>query len=515
MNRLTGVLVLLGIALGTAPILLASTQSEASPVAFVETFDGAPLEPQPFSSPHWDVVVHERGMGQDYDAGELPVMTNVQHGPACEGPDVHHTVSDTTNAVFRCKDHVMTSLNGTSYGAIFLTPDHMVDFSAGEARIRWDVNTLDQSSRDWLDVWISPWDKNLAGPVREGFEAGLNGAPDDTVAFEQAMNNNKWKIVHRKDDNGTSTTESSDPNTMGLYTPSFADRETFEIRITATRAELWMPDYNLRLKSLDYPALDWTQGVVTWGHHSYNPSKDDSGDPVTWHWDNFEISPAIPFRMDAVSPRYVVHDDNSTMAPVTLTFPPAPADARLRFLALGAPKVNGVVATPQVNDTDGHNNSFFVPIPEGSTSATIEMVQDGWWHCGFGCIAQDFRVWAPGVASDPPTATNTPNIPANDTATATITPNDTPTATLTPEPTPTDTPEPDTPEPTETPESTATPVPPTETPVPPTDTPEPTATAVPPTATPTPDVCEVLTRINGVETWKVVPDEPEYLWLCG
>ena len=36
----------------------------------------------------------------------------------------------------------MTSINASGYGVIYLTPDQMVDFSAGEAVVRFDMSTF-------------------------------------------------------------------------------------------------------------------------------------------------------------------------------------------------------------------------------------------------------------------------------------------------------------------------------------------------------------------------------------
>jgi len=41
-----------------------------------------------------------------------------------------------------------------------------------------------------------------------------------------------------------------------------------------------------------------------------------------------------------------------------------------------------------------HASSYFVPIPAGSTSATIDFTADDWYTPGYGCFARDFHVWA-------------------------------------------------------------------------------------------------------------------------
>ena len=64
------------------------------------------------------------------------------HGPGCEPPPATHPTSDYGDAVYLCKDHMMTAINAGGYGMIYLTPDRQIDFSEGEATIRFDVSTL-------------------------------------------------------------------------------------------------------------------------------------------------------------------------------------------------------------------------------------------------------------------------------------------------------------------------------------------------------------------------------------
>src|SRR6185437_12879630 len=63
------------------------------------------------------------------------------------------------DTVFICNDHVMTSPGLTGYGAIYMTPPAVADFSAGATTITWDMSTLRTSARDWVDVVLTPWDQ--------------------------------------------------------------------------------------------------------------------------------------------------------------------------------------------------------------------------------------------------------------------------------------------------------------------------------------------------------------------
>jgi hypothetical protein len=58
----------------------------------------------------------------------------------------------------------MTTIQTTPYGAIYLTPDHLIDFSAGEARLAFDLSTLGASRANWVDVWITPYEDALQLP---------------------------------------------------------------------------------------------------------------------------------------------------------------------------------------------------------------------------------------------------------------------------------------------------------------------------------------------------------------
>lgn len=435
MRRLSGIAVF-----GVVGFLAAAIVTSAA--SFLETFSGAPATPLPFSPDTWDVRVHERKMPDN--PGQFPPM-QAQHGPACEGPHVTHSVSDATSAVFQCNDHVMTAINGNEYGVIYLTPNQMLDFGSGGS-VSFDVSQGDQSRRDWIDLWITPYADNLALPLQDDLP-DLNGPPVNALHIQQDFSDNKWQLKVIR--NGAETNYGFGPIASG-FAPDFARRDTMRLTLTPTtgglRVRFEMPQYGSVLVDRVIPALSWSQGVVQIGHHSYDPTKDGSGSPNTWHWDNVSIDPAVPFYIQkAGGPRYITSSG-------TVTFPPAPEGASLRFSAIGRPVVNGVALNPRVpSDHPEHANSFQVAIPAGSTSATVSMTAMSWYDCGFGCLAQDFYVWSEGGGSAPtPTATPT--------ATPTSTPTATPTAEPTVEPTPTATASP-TATPTATPSLTPTPAP--------------------------------------------------------
>jgi hypothetical protein len=426
---------------------------------YAETFDGNPPAPLAFDGVDFDVQVHERGSR----GPSLPSM-NAQHGPDCAAPPATHTVNTAADAVFICRDHLMTALNGPEYGVIYLTPNRMLDFSAS-GTVKFDVSTGDQSKRDWIDLWVTPYADNLALPLQPDLP-DAQGEPRNGIHLQQDFSDNSWHLAVFRNGSRTVYGGGLNANTSGAFVTDFARRDTMEVTVTPTRVRLTMPQYGLVLVDQTIPALPFTSGVVQFGHHSYSPTKDGSGSPNTWHWDNFSIDPAIPFSITkAGGPNYIQSPNGSG----TVTFPPAPAGAELRFSGLSGPggiKVNGATVQPRGPvRAQEQVASYSIPIAEGATSATIQVASSVWCG-GRSCQAKDFHVWSLST-SEPPTST------------------------------PTNTPVP----PTSTP--TPTPVPPTVTPtaIPPTATP----TAVPPTptptATPTPaPVCHEALYVNGVLT---------------
>lgn len=414
-------------------------------------FDGTPSAPLPIPGGYtdsstgytWDVQVHERG-----STTSLPLI-NAQHGADCSAPPATHPNTTFEGSVFQCRDHVMTAINGVEYGEIVLTPNRLLDFSNGPATVRWDVSSQQMSTRDWWDVTVSPFLDAQALPLLSDLSQGvdLQGPNRNSVVVTtdngQAAPN--LKVVR----NGAVTSYGNPGIGFASGVPTgtnqAAIRQPFKLTITGTHIrferlpKVWacgtvpMPSVcsapGVVFVDRDIPALNFTSGVVQFGHHSYSPTKDNSGVPATWHWDEFDIQPSTAFTIEHTAPR-------ALFAPGTVTFPSAPSGAYLRFSALCRPVVNGVVASKMVDgDHAEHASSYMVPIPAGSTSATLGFTADGWYGTGFGCRFQDAHVWAlgsPTVTASPSTATPTVDAPTpTPTATATSTPTSTPTATAT------------------------------------------------------------------------------------
>ncbi|MBE0697421.1 MAG: hypothetical protein IH586_10905, partial [Anaerolineaceae bacterium] len=253
-------------------------------ITFSETFDVDPAAPQPWQPANWDVAVHSR------DVGTWNTLEPMQagHGADCSPPPAAHQVRQYQDAVYLCKNHLMTAINATGYGVIYLTPNHMVDFTEQEAVIRFDLSTERTSERDWIDVWITPYDDHLQLPLSD-FYPDLGGEPRRAIQVEMANFNRKTTFAFNRITNFAAAgyTGTAWIGYEDFLTPSAMRRDTFELRISRTHIKFGMPAYNFWWYDKTIPALDWTVGVVQFGHHSYNPKKDCSGClPNTWHWDN-------------------------------------------------------------------------------------------------------------------------------------------------------------------------------------------------------------------------------------
>jgi hypothetical protein len=362
---------------------------------FLETFDGWPAAPEPFQSGNWDVAVHSRDDDTWYSLEPMDAM----HGSDCSpAPAVHpiHTYADT---VFRCRDHLMTSLRASGYGVIYLTPNQLVDFSAGEAVIRFDVSTLRLTNRDWFDIWITPYGDNLQAPL-EDWLPDLNGEPRRGIHIRMELTEHTpivsafgGEVIRNFAAEELPEQESAGYETFLI--PSAGDRETFELRISANHVKFGMPDYNFWWVDANFAPIDWNQGIVQIGHHSYNPMKDCPVClPNTWHWDNVTITPAVPFTMIQANQRFVEAGSNAVQFST-----PAPAASHLRFSGIGdnleVSFNSGATWQPaqmqaQEEYHGDHFRTYWMPIPAGTTSVNFR--GDTWY--GGGWHARDIAIWS-------------------------------------------------------------------------------------------------------------------------
>ena len=157
-----------------------------------------------------------------------------------------------------------------------------------------------------------------------------------------------------------------------------------------------MPAYNFTWIDTTIPALDWTQGVVQLGHHSYNPTKDDSGGtPNTWHWDNVQLSPAVPFTIIRGDRRFV----DPTNQGVVRFAQPAPANAHLRFAAIGdnvevsfdgGRRWQAAQKQAQFENDRYHFSNYWMAVAAGTSQVQVRAqgVASWGWH------ARDFSLFA-------------------------------------------------------------------------------------------------------------------------
>ena len=382
--------------------------------AFLETFDGSPAAPTPWHPANWDVTVHSR----DVSTFDQLETIHAGHGMDCSPPPATHDISAYPDAVFLCRDHVMTAIKAGGYGVIYLTPNQLVDFSAGEAVVKFDVSTLRTSDRDWIDVWVTPFNENvqLAGDI--GL-VDLNGFPKDAVLIRMDTNNNatifRGDVITNFDEQLVGSNDGL--GLESIVTPSAAVRTPFELHISRTHLKFGIPSLNKWWVDDDITPLAWSTGTVQLGHHSYNPEKDAGcGPPIevtacaanTWHWDNVGIAPAIPFTiLQSDRPR-------AEQSAPTLTFAGAPADAHLRFTGIGNDLTVSFDAgrtwqTPQLqsfSQLEGaeHFRSYWTPVPAGTQ--TVQFKGTDWFAGPW--LVRNATIWA-GVPLPAPVASPSPS----------------------------------------------------------------------------------------------------------
>jgi len=256
------------------------------------------------------------------------------------------------------------------------------------------MSTQRTSERDWIDVWVTPYEDNLQLTIENDFP-DLNGPPKRAIHVRMDAFNGGTMFKATIYDNHQPVHEVARSfwgNYDDFLTPDPARRDTFELRVTPNHLRFGMPAYNKWWQDSPMPTLAWTAGVVQFGHHSYTPDKDCAATspckPNTWHWDNVSITPSIPFTIVRGDQRYA---EKSTS---TITLPsPAPANGHLRFAGIGDKlqvSFNGgsswTNATRQAqlpNTQVELFKSFWMPIPAGTTKVQFR---------GSATVASDWMV---------------------------------------------------------------------------------------------------------------------------
>ncbi len=363
--------------------------------AFLETFDGTPTAPQIWgNSADWQVTVHSREAVHWY---ELEPMA-AQYSRTCDAPPNTHSINRYDETVYQCKDHISTAINATAYGVIYLTPAYIVDFSE-EATIRFELSTARQTSRDWVDLWISPYDEQLVYPLNTWLP-DLTGEPRNAIHVRLDLSENSRWYAEVVDDFETVKLTGTAKSWQGyekFIDPSFEERQVFELKISPTHLRFGMPEHDFWWYDEEIPTQGWTSGIVQFGHHSYSPSAacdfDGSCHATTWHWDNIAIEPTTPFTIIHTESRFADEGNPS------MTFErSAPKGAYLRFAGIGeeievsfdkGESWTKAKEQDQSQTSVDRFRSYWMPVPAGTKR--VEFRSSGWW--GGNWHVRDVALW--------------------------------------------------------------------------------------------------------------------------
>lgn len=360
---------------------------------FLETFDLDPASPTPFETTKKMTVSTNSRVGSTRDS--LASM-QADHGTDCAGPPNRHTVTQYRDAQFQCRNHMMTAISAgpdalDNYAVSMFSPNAILDFSAGEAVIQFDVSTLRRSKRDWFEVWITPYQDLQRIPVQD--HPSMQGPPKNgiVIALKSFTDTGSFDVeVHKNFNESQIDGPVEWIGYEDFLTPSATVRSKFEIRITQDHIIVGMPDEPFYWISEPIPGgLPFDSGVVQFGHNSYDvfDCEGCSVGPNTWHWDNIYMAPAEPITALGANRRHV---DNSSASFVTFGSP-APADAHLQFTGIGfnleVSFDNGATWDPVVTQhgREQHHwryKNYWMPVPAGTTRVDFrgDNPYDGHWQ---------------------------------------------------------------------------------------------------------------------------------------
>ncbi len=363
-----------------------------SGTSFLETFDGSPTNPEPWNNLDWDVFQTTRNNTHWANPDNVDAHHAFSNcGDVASGGS--HTINTWPETVFKCNGHVMTSINGEpGYAAIYLSPPAMADFSNGTSAVSFDVSTFVSSTRDWLDVLITPFADAMSYPFRSDLDVDGSGMPRNSIHIEQGFGSEQWEIEVTRNDVTTTLGTLTIPYS-GFGGQSKVTRTPVKIEIGRTSITLSYPTISGASTTVNFSDIGWSQGIVQFGHHSYTPLKDCTNcAPNTWHWDNISISPAKSFYQRQATPERTgapINDAN----PRSLTFGnPAPANAELVFSGNCGVQVRDSSSAPWrtttivgPNNHPEHTQSYRVTVPQGSTGLEFRFIANQWYDLGFGC----------------------------------------------------------------------------------------------------------------------------------
>src|SRR5450759_379183 len=219
---------------------------------------------------NWDVQIHKRAVGDAMDA------MAAQHGADCAPPPATHPINTLAQGVYICKHHLMPAINDAGYRQVVLTPDHMVDVSAGTAAVTVSVSTLQLNLSDWIEIWITPFGENLTTPS----SFGSQGAPSHGLRFSLSRSGilatSPGDVVRFDNFAPTALPKTGAPSLAALVPSSAVTRTNFEIDLSQTHVRFGLPGVGAGgtwWTDTNIAALPFTQGIVQITHHSYDPNK--------------------------------------------------------------------------------------------------------------------------------------------------------------------------------------------------------------------------------------------------
>jgi hypothetical protein len=425
----------------------------AVPGTFLETFDGAPAAPEAYTNPHgWDIFTTGLDTRQSGTAAQ-----RAHHGPTCSAPGFPYTATNShalhssNDQVFLCNNHLMTATGLTGYGAIYMVPPAMADFSAGTATISFEMSTLRTASRDWVHFTLMPF----SGHNKFAYNNLDQAVPPHNINIELAGTN--VLIASERAGNGDLSIDGDGFTTWNMVQAAngvredAARRDIFQVEISRTHLRVCILG-NSAGQTYTYDGrtgfcwidaeLPTPLSTEIWNdravfmitHVAYNPEKSCSSEedqfsivhnpigdaqcpPNTWHWDNVRIDPALPFTI--INPQQRSASFNDPSGANTITFAtPAPANSYLSYIAAGECSgqrfsVTGgaswIAAIPQPTTTQcahpENGGEYWTPIPEGTTSVKFTGQRSfGVWQAGAATI------WVAGVGTLPPPSTQPPPV---------------------------------------------------------------------------------------------------------
>jgi hypothetical protein len=385
-------------------VAISPTLVASQPYSF--NWSGTPAAPQSVVPSTWDVQIHQRA------GSDATFSMQAQHGGDCSAPPATHLIATLPESVFICKNHLMTAINGTEYGEIALTPDHMADWSTGTTAITVQVSTQQFNPSDFVEVWVTPFADNQTLPFRAS-DPDLQGPPKNALVFSfnpgEMFGTHEGDVSRVDNFNFTSLPRARGDILSSITAVSPVIRTAYEMDISSGHIRFGLPAFNLWWTDTNIAALPYTQGVVTLTHHSYNPEKHQPGTGVdSWHWSNFAITNSVPFT--------IINGAERSLNPsgaTTVHFPaPAPANSFLRFSGIGpqsntyAVSYNGgatwVSPALQSHAAAGthaeHFSAYFTPIPAGTQ--TVMFRGNNWW--GGDWWVRDPAIWSQNGSTPAP-----------------------------------------------------------------------------------------------------------------